>query len=97
MPLENAPLVPRTFIVFLFAVGSVPLSAGDLAFRLHTINAESTYEASAAVDVNHDGKLDIVSGGFWYEAPSWKRHFVREVEKLGNPRSSTAIPISRWT
>jgi hypothetical protein len=34
------------------------------------------------IDVNHDGKLDIVSGGFWYEAPEWKKHFLREVEVI---------------
>lgn len=50
------------------------------AFRTHVINAESTFCACAAIDVNRDGRLDIVCGGWWYEAPSWKRHFVREVE-----------------
>jgi hypothetical protein len=33
----------------------------------------------AAIDVNRDGKLDIVCGGFWYEAPAWKKHVLREV------------------
>jgi hypothetical protein len=69
----------------MLAFVAAPLQAGDLSFQLHTINAESTYEACSAIDVNRDGKIDIVSGGFWYEAPEWKRHFVREVEKLGNP------------
>ena len=70
-------------VLVSFAVA--PLQSGELQFRLHPINADSTFEACAVIDVNHDGKLDIVSGRFWYEAPDWKRHFVREVEKLGNP------------
>ena len=37
---------------------------------------------AAVIDVNNDGKLDIVSGGFWYEAPAWKKHFLREVEVI---------------
>ena len=69
--------------IVLFA--SSPLTAADLSFRLHPINADSTFEACSVMDVNRDGKLDVVSGGFWYEAPTWKKHFVREVEKLGNP------------
>jgi hypothetical protein len=51
-------------------------------FHLHTVNAKSTYSACAAIDVNKDGKLDIVCGGFWYEAPSWKKHFLREVQQI---------------
>ncbi|MBP7051996.1 MAG: HEAT repeat domain-containing protein [Phycisphaerae bacterium] len=53
-------------------------------FRLHTINADSRFEAAGVLDVNRDGKLDILSGGFWYEAPDWKKHFVREIKEEGN-------------
>ncbi|MEX0938700.1 MAG: FG-GAP-like repeat-containing protein [Pirellulales bacterium] len=58
----------------------VPAHAGGLAFRRHVVNADATFSACAALDVNHDGKLDIVSGGFWYESPNWQRHVVRDVE-----------------
>ncbi len=50
-------------------------------FRLHTINAESKFEAAGVLDVNRDGKPDIFCGGFWYEAPNWKKHFVRELQE----------------
>ena len=51
-------------------------------FRRHVINAESTYSACAVFDVNGDDKLDIISGGFWYSAPLWERHFLRDVEEI---------------
>ncbi|MCA9147445.1 MAG: VCBS repeat-containing protein, partial [Planctomycetales bacterium] len=75
----------------LFLVSfSVPLCvavvSGDASepprFRTHTIDATSEFAACAAIDVNDDGKLDIVSGGFWYEAPSWKKHFLRDVQVI---------------
>jgi hypothetical protein len=55
----------------------MPLASpgGDVAFRRHVINADSEFMAAAVFDVNKDGKLDIVCGGFWYEAPTWKKHF----------------------
>jgi len=53
-------------------------------FKLHVIDADSRFEAAGILDVNRDGKLDIFSGGFWYEAPDWKKHFVREVKEEGN-------------
>src|SRR5438128_2364218 len=55
----------------------------DLAFRRHVLNADSEFMAAAVFDVNKDGKLDIVCGGYWYEAPTWRKHFVRKVELKG--------------
>jgi hypothetical protein len=36
-------------------------------------------EPCVFVDVNRDGKLDLVAGENWYEAPSWKKHAFREI------------------
>src|SRR6516165_10618317 len=38
-------------------------------------------EGVAVADVNKDGKLDILVGEVWYEAPDWKMH---EIQKPGN-------------
>ncbi len=35
-------------------------------------------------DVNHDGKVDIISGPQWYEAPNWTPHPVRDVPAAGS-------------
>ncbi len=40
-------------------------------------------EACCAMDVNRDGRLDLVSGENWYEAPTWKPHFIRTVVRTG--------------
>src|SRR5260370_1376966 len=63
--------------------GAPTCLGGDLAFRRHAINADSEFMAAAVFDVNKDGKLDIVCGGWWYEAPTWKKHFLRKVEMQG--------------
>ena len=75
--------LPWGVIVRLKEVKMPKLALGE-GFRLHTINADSRFEAAGVLDVNRDGKLDILSGGFWYEAPDWKRHFVREIKEEGN-------------
>jgi dienelactone hydrolase len=68
---------------FLMAVAASPGLADDLVFRRHVINADSEFMAAAVFDVNKDGILDIVCGGYWYEGPTWKKHFLRGVEVFG--------------
>lgn len=53
-----------------------------LGFKTHLLNAESEFSAATAIDMNGDGRLDIVCGAWWYEAPSWTRHHFREVEQI---------------
>ena len=70
------------------------LTADEPLFRRRVINADSTYCASTVLDVNGDGKLDIVSGGLWYESPSWKPHFLRDVEEIrGRFDDYSSLPL----
>src|SRR5689334_20671144 len=52
-----------------------------LAFKQHVINADSKFEGAGVLDVNRDGKLDILCGSYWYEGPEWKKHFVRDIKQ----------------
>lgn len=66
-----------------------PVRSDEPKFAVKTIDAVGESPSCAVIDVNADGRLDIVSGGFWYEAPSdyakgeWKKHFAREVKRIG--------------
>ncbi|MDQ1255519.1 MAG: hypothetical protein QG656_111 [Candidatus Hydrogenedentes bacterium] len=45
--------------------------------------SDTTYEAAAVFDVNNDGVLDIVSGGYWYEGPDFKkRHKICDIQPV---------------
>src|SRR4051794_4513308 len=57
--------------------------AGEPRWKQHEINARSAFEAAGVFDVNKDGKLDVVSGDAWYEAPAWTPHKTRTLEKIG--------------
>src|SRR5262249_42587873 len=41
-------------------------------------------EGVAVADVNKDGKLDIINGEAWYEAPDWKMHEITKLGDYGN-------------
>lgn len=54
-----------------------------LRFTKQVLSSER-YEAAAAIDVNGDGWLDIVSGAFWYEGPAFtRRYLIGPVQAVG--------------
>lgn len=44
---------------------------------------DGAFESAGVFDVNNDGKLDIVCGGYWYEAPNWTKHKLCDVRAEG--------------
>ncbi len=58
---------------------TIPPTAG---FQWLSLDPQNRNSACAVLDVDGDGKMDIVSGNHWYQAPSWQRHRVRSVEVI---------------
>ncbi len=56
---------------------------------------DGNFEAASVFDVNNDGVLDIVCGGFWYEGPDFtKKHKICDVEAEGEYRKDfSSIPM----
>jgi hypothetical protein len=46
----------------------------SIRFEKTIVDPEFVSEGVAKGDVNKDGRLDILAGCFWYEAPAWKKH-----------------------
>ncbi|QMW00613.1 FG-GAP repeat domain-containing protein [Spirosoma foliorum] len=46
----------------------------DGDFKKTTITRDFISEGVAVADLNKDGKMDIVAGYYWFEAPNWTRH-----------------------
>ena len=60
-----------------------PTRSPDISFRSLLIDGGAS-ETAAVADVNKDGKLDIISGENWYEAPAWTKHKFRELNFTNN-------------
>lgn len=71
-------------IVCLIAAPCV--AAGPLKFERVKISGD-VFEAASVADVNNDGKMDIISGAYWYEGPDFKRaHKMCDVTPEGEYR-----------
>jgi FG-GAP-like repeat len=43
-------------------------------FKKQVICPQFIAEGAAVGDVNNDGRIDILAGNYWWEAPGWNRH-----------------------
>ncbi len=76
----------RVLLVFTLVTAALLTGASrpaDLTFQVRMIDPGAT-ETTAIVDINKDGKPDIVSGDSWYEAPTWKKHHIRDINFTNN-------------
>src|SRR3954451_20684624 len=83
---KEGPKMPIRSITtaLALAVLALPTARGaELRWKQHTINGKSEFEAAGVLDVDGDGKLDIVSGDTWYRAPDWTPAHVRDVNRQG--------------
>lgn len=56
-----------------------PTSA--ITWKKIVVDKKFRSEGVAVADVNRDGKLDILTGEVWYEAPDWKPHEIRPAKR----------------
>ncbi len=73
---------------FALAVACAVLSLAatrspEIPFKATMIDGGAS-ETAAVADVNRDGRLDIISGEAWYEAPGWVKHKFRDLAYTSN-------------
>jgi len=53
-------------------------------------------EGVTVADVNRDGKLDILAGDVWYEAPCWVMHEIRPVNSYHDGAHNYSESFACW-
>jgi hypothetical protein len=71
-----ALLVPALALAALPAADD-PTPDTGITWKKTVLDKAFRSEGVAVADVNKDGKLDILNGEVWYEAPDWKMHEIR--------------------
>ena len=80
----------RFAIVLVLCAGAEGLAGSPLVFERLRIS-DVTYEAVGAADLNQDGRLDIVSGEYWFEGPTFeRRHKITSVQRVDDYYASAS-------
>jgi hypothetical protein len=67
-------------VISALPAGAEP-DAPQITWKKTIVDKVFRSEGVAVADVNKDGKLDILVGDYWYEAPDWKKHEIRKSDK----------------
>jgi len=67
-----------------------------ISWKKTVIEGKVRSEGVAVADVNKDGKLDILVGDSWYEAPAWEKHDIRKPGDYGDGLHSYSECMTCW-
>jgi hypothetical protein len=73
-----APLVLLVLVLSLLPAGEKRGDDTSISWKKTVLDKRFLSEGVAVGDVNKDGKLDVLTGELWYEAPDWKPHRFRQ-------------------
>src|SRR6516165_4028423 len=83
-------------LAFLPHTDAAGEKAPTITWKKTVIDKAFRSEGVAIADVNKDGKMDILVGDIWYEAPDWKVHEIRKVGDYGDGLASYSECMLCW-
>jgi hypothetical protein len=69
----------------------------NIGWKKTVIDTKFRAEGVAIADVNRDGKMDVLAGEVWYEAPDWKMHEIVKPGDYGNGLAGYSHTFCCWT
>ncbi len=79
------------------ALGFVRADEKPPAWRKTVIEGKFRSEGVAIADINKDGRMDVMVGDSWYEAPSWTKHDIRKPGEFGDGLHSYSKCMACWS
>ena len=96
--LTAASLLPAALLCVPSSPGKDEAPAAPIRWKKTVIDKKFRSEGVAVADVNKDGKMDILLGEVWFEAPDWKMHEIRKPARdYGNGLGGYSESFCCWT
>lgn len=79
--LRSLPLVTLAAFTTAAILPAAPYARPDepkITWKKTVLDTKFRSEGVAVADVNQDGKIDVLNGEYWYEAPDWKPHEMQQ-------------------
>jgi hypothetical protein len=72
------------------------LADTNVAWKKIVLDKKFRSEGVAIADVNKDGKVDVLNGEYWYEAPDWKPHEMQPFKDHGTGEHNYSRSFACW-
>jgi hypothetical protein len=97
MALRSLLLLP---LLSVAVVAAVPVQAEQdaptITWKKIVVDTAFRSEGVTAADVNKDGKMDVLVGDSWYEAPDWTNHEIRKPGNFGDGANGYSQSFACW-
>ncbi|HVK14942.1 MAG TPA: VCBS repeat-containing protein [Gemmataceae bacterium] len=88
---------PHLLAAGLAVTLAVPAAAEpQITWKKTVLDTKFRSEGSAVADVNKDGKVDVLNGEYWYEAPDWKPHELQPPKDHGTGENGYSRSFACW-
>ncbi len=74
-----------------------PGSPQQIRWKKIVLDRKFRAEGVAIADVNRDGKLDVLNGEYWYEAPDWTPHEMRPPQDFKDGLNNYSRVFACWS
>jgi hypothetical protein len=94
------PLVFLTALVTAALLPAVPnekIAEPVITWKKTVLDTKFRSEGVAIADVNKDGKIDVLNGEYWYEAPDWTPHELQQPKDFKDGLRNYSRVFCCWT
>jgi hypothetical protein len=88
---------PRLSLVAVLLLALPALADTKITWKKTVLDTKFRSEGVAIADVNKDGKIDVLNGEYWYEAPDWKPHEMQPFQDHGTGLSGYSRSFECWS
>jgi FG-GAP repeat len=80
----------------LLVVAASVVAEPKITWKKTVLDTKFRSEGVAVADVNKDGKIDVLNGEYWYEAPNWTPHEMQPFRDYGTGLGNYSHSFACW-